>query len=84
MMCPNRCQKDKRSKRDAKIPPVLTDTIKTKIEIKGRQAGNSDNGDDLNEFRLQMKKNCLRVTSLLMDVTNFSNNSYTEGVPEHH
>lgn len=84
MMCQNRCQKDKRSKRDAKIPPVLTDTIKTKIEIKGRQAGNSDDSDDLNEFRLQMKKNCLHVTSLLMDVTNFSNNSYTEGVPEHH
>lgn len=52
MMCQNRCQKDKRSKRDAKIPPVLTDTIKTKIEIKGRQAGNSDDSDDLNEFRL--------------------------------
>lgn len=79
MMCQNRCQKDKRSNRDAKIPPVLTDTIKTKIEIKGRQAGNSDDSDDLNEFRLQMKKNCL-----LMDVTNFSNNSHTEGVPEHH
>lgn len=27
-------------------------TLKTKIEIKGRQAGNSDDSNDLNEFRL--------------------------------